>query len=339
MLLDENQLVQVKWSGSNKEWYTSRGYVYTKQGDIFDVKAKDLPKGSNVRINVICDICGKEYGRSMKQYNNRPDKTICICKNCKAKKMNMDNRIRRAERQYEAILAICNQRDYGSLMSKSEFIDKFVNINTCIEFLCKKHGIQTMTIKEFLRAKRCHLCSWEELGNSRRHDTEYIKSVIESYNGNEWLNPDEYIGATVKNLKIKCGLCGQTYVTSFNSYATDSVAQRKCFSCSCRESKGEVIIRKFLEDNHIAFEREKSFFDCRDVKPLPFDFYLSEYNLLIEFDGQHHFENRGFGNLEKTQRHDRIKNEYCKLHNINLLRIPYWQGSQIENIISKQLNL
>ena len=99
------------------------------------------------------------------------------------------------------------------------------------------------------------------------------------------------------------------------------------------------IIRKILEDNHIAFEREKSFSDCRDTKPLPFDFYLPNYNLCIEFDGQHHFEDRGFGNLEITKKHDEIKNQYCQNNNINLLRIPYWNGNDIEKIIYKQLNL
>lgn len=338
-MFDENQLVQVKWTGSNKEWYVSKGYMYTKQGDAINVRAKDLPSGSNIHIKIVCDICGREFGRSMKHYNNRPDKTLCVCKNCKAIKRNMDNRVERAKKQYSVISKICSQRDYELIMDESEFIDRFVNIYTHIEFLCNKHGKQNMTIKEFLRSKRCHLCSREELGSNMKHTSEYIKSVIESYNGNEWLNSDEYIGAAVKNLKIKCGLCGQIYMTSFNAYTTDSVAQRKCFSCSCRESKGEVIIRKFLEDNHIAFEREKSFSDCRDTKPLPFDFYLPNYNLCIEFDGQHHFEDRGFGNLEITKKHDEIKNQYCQNNNINLLRIPYWDGNNIEKILSKQLNL
>lgn len=338
-MLDENQIVQVKWSGTNKEWYISRGYVYTKQGDTINVKAKDLPSGSNIHINIVCDICGREFSRSMKHYNNRPDKSICICKDCRAIKRNMDNRVERAKKQFDVISNICSQRDYELFIDEFEFIDKFVNINTHIEFLCKKHGVQTMTIKEFLRSKRCHLCSREEQGNNMMHTSKYVKTVIESYNGNEWLNQDEYIGTTVKNLKIKCGLCGQIYVTSFNAYATDSVAQRKCFSCSCRESKGEVIIRNFLEDNHIVFEREKSFYDCRDIKPLPFDFYLPNYNLCVEFDGQHHFEDRGFGNYELTQKHDEIKNQYCKNNNIGLLRISYLDGNDIEKILTKQLNL
>ena len=94
-----------------------------------------------------------------------------------------------------------------------------------------------------------------------------------------------------------------------------------------------------MELNKIEFIQEKRFVDCRDKKPLPFDFYLPQYNLIIEFDGRHHFEEKGRGNHEITVKHDEIKNQYCKDNDINLLRIPYWEGSNIENIISTQLNL
>ena len=60
-MYDENQILQVKWNNTNKEWYESKGYKYTKRYDIFDVKAKDLSPHSDKVITVICDYCGKEY--------------------------------------------------------------------------------------------------------------------------------------------------------------------------------------------------------------------------------------------------------------------------------------
>jgi very-short-patch-repair endonuclease len=113
----------------------------------------------------------------------------------------------------------------------------------------------------------------------------------------------------------------------------------KCYSCSCKESYGEQCIRTFLEHNNVKFVQEKRFDDCRDVKPLPFDFYLPENNLIIEFDGKHHYEETGLGNHEITKKHDKIKNQYCQSHNIDLLRIPYWEKHNIENIIINKLNL
>ena len=95
----------------------------------------------------------------------------------------------------------------------------------------------------------------------------------------------------------------------------------------CMSSKGEKEIYNFLTNNNILFIQQKRFIDCRNILPLPFDFYLSVYNLCIEFDGQQHFkEVKIFGGKEKfkqTQKHDKIKNDYCSKNNINILRIAY----------------
>ena len=98
----------------------------------------------------------------------------------------------------------------------------------------------------------------------------------------------------------------------------------------CNESQGSKRIRIFLSKNNIVFEQEKRFNDCRNIYPLPFDFYLPQYNLCIEFDGSCHFKKTNWNgeyteeqlkeNLESYQLRDQIKNDYCKSHNITLLR-------------------
>lgn len=66
---------------------------------------------------------------------------------------------------------------------------------------------------------------------------------------------------------------------------------------------------------------------------------MPDYNLIVEFDGQMHYYDVGYGNHEMTVRHDKIKNKYCDDNNIKLLRIPYWNGNNIEEILTKELNL
>jgi hypothetical protein len=105
-----------------------------------------------------------------------------------------------------------------------------------------------------------------------------------------------------------------------------------------KESKGEAAISKILTDLNIVFEREKKFDGCKNIKPLPFDFYLPEWNISIEFDGEHHFRFKGFWNagrttLEITQKNDRIKNRYCRKNNIKLIRIPFNMVDRIDKII------
>ena len=46
----------------------------------------------------------------------------------------------------------------------------------------------------------------------------------------------------------------------------------------------------FLILNNYKFLTQHKFNDCKFKKPLPFDFYLPEYNMCIEFDGEQHFK-------------------------------------------------
>lgn len=111
-------------------------------------------------------------------------------------------------------------------------------------------------------------------------------------------------------------------------------------------SKGEQRIENFLQDNSYEYIKEYTFDDCRDIGLLPFDFYLTNDNVIIEFDGQHHFTPINFNgisdeealkNFNSTQKHDRMKNDYCKKNNIELIRIPYWDYKNIEEILTKKL--
>ena len=104
-----------------------------------------------------------------------------------------------------------------------------------------------------------------------------------------------------------------------------------------------MYIKKILDNNKIENTSEYTIF-IGDTY-YRFDFYLPRYNLFIEYDGEQHYKPvRFFGNEEdaenvfkRTQEHDRIKNQYCKDNNINLLRIPYWETKNIKTIISNHL--
>lgn len=334
MMFDENQLVEVMWSNKTRKWFESKGYLFTAYGDKFFVKAKDLPSGSGKRVKIVCDYCGKEYAMTYCDYNGRKDKATDACNGkCRALKQYDGSRNKRAKYQFDKLKKICNKYDYVLLTRE----DEYTTIEMNVEFICKKHGLQSMLLGNLIHGHKCCVCSYEERANNLRHSIDYIMNVIESHNNNKLLNPEDYHNSNMRNLKIKCGSCGKTYTTSFSDYINNM--QIRCKSCASKESVGERKIREFLTNKQVNFEQEKTFDDCKDIKRLPFDFYLPEYNLIIEFDGQHHFYETGLGNHESTKRHDEIKNQYCKEHNINLLRIPYWDGNDIEKIITKQLNL
>lgn len=100
-------------------------------------------------------------------------------------------------------------------------------------------------------------------------------------------------------------------------------------------SKGEKKIIDLLRTNKIKFEREVSFDGLVGLKgvPLRFDFAVYRNNklyCLIDFDGRQHFEfvkyfHKNICNFNKAKEWDRRKNSYCLIHNIPLIRIPYWE--------------
>lgn len=105
-------------------------------------------------------------------------------------------------------------------------------------------------------------------------------------------------------------------------------------------SIGERKIFVFLKNNNIFFEREKSFKDLKNKQYLRYDFYLPDYNLLIEFDGeQHYFDIRYEGEVNDVNKRDKMKDNYAKEHNIDLLRIPFWEIDNIEKILKEKLNI
>ncbi len=104
----------------------------------------------------------------------------------------------------------------------------------------------------------------------------------------------------------------------------------------CQESKGEKIISNFLKNKNIKFKREKRFSDCRNILPLPFDFFLPNYNICIEFDGKQHFiQHKTWSNLEEIQKRDKIKNIYCEKNNIILYRFNYKEIDIIEEKLNE----
>lgn len=109
----------------------------------------------------------------------------------------------------------------------------------------------------------------------------------------------------------------------------------------CNFSKGELKCEEILENIEYVKEVIPQFrFDhCRNIYPLPFDFKVILNNgkyFLIEYQGQQHYEPTTFfshDNLEDIQNRDKIKYDYCKNNNIDLLVIKYTDFNNIENII------
>lgn len=110
-------------------------------------------------------------------------------------------------------------------------------------------------------------------------------------------------------------------------------------SCGClKRSNGEQKIYNILLNNNIQFEEQKKFDTCKFPNTnysARYDFYLPDYNLLIEYDGIQHFEsNINSWNdeeyFEKIQYRDKYKTQWAQDNNIKLKRIPYYDFNKID---------
>ena len=110
-------------------------------------------------------------------------------------------------------------------------------------------------------------------------------------------------------------------------------------------------IKQYLLNNNITFRQEIYFKECKDKQYLLFDFAIYDTNNLnnllglIEYDGMQHFiPTLCYSNyknatltLQITKKHDLIKNNFCKINKIPLLRIKYTQDN-IEEILNIFIN-
>jgi very-short-patch-repair endonuclease len=217
-----------------------------------------------------------------------------------------------------------NKFDYTNTIYK--------NIRSNILVRCVKHG-------EFIIKADNHLSQKQGCWNCFLDKHKLIELKPERINKMRDVhkNKYEYKDKKVTNgfINIECPDHG-----TFKQYLYFHEYGHGCPECNS-SSRGEDKIKKILEDNNITFYRNHQFENCKRNRKLKFDFYIPYLNLCIEYDGEHHFkENKYFGegNLEYIRENDEIKNIFCNSNNIKLIRIPYYEFKNIDNIIEKLLN-
>jgi very-short-patch-repair endonuclease len=114
------------------------------------------------------------------------------------------------------------------------------------------------------------------------------------------------------------------------------------FRKKAKQSKGEILIANFLTSNQIEFYTEFYFNEFKitnSTKVLYFDFYIPDYALVIEFDGEQHYSKEFRGKkLKNIEVNDFLKNAFCIKRRLHLLRIKYTDIDNIETIICKKFD-
>lgn len=124
--------------------------------------------------------------------------------------------------------------------------------------------------------------------------------------------------------------CGNKCIASVSSLTSG-----KKKSCGCLNSSMEEEFEKMLIDKNICYEKQYKFKECKDVRPLPFDFGIFDGEkmvMVVELNGEQHYHPFTFCGEDSEQkiknfndrvRKDNIKEEFCKTNNVPLLVISY----------------
>lgn len=205
---------------------------------------------------------------------------------------------------------------------------------------CQEHEYHSdyeVSCVNFTRGDRCSYC-----GNHKVHPLDsfgykHFDKVMSWHTDND-ISPFRVAPNSGKKYKFICPDCGFIWETQMN------VVSKGSWCPQCNSSKGEKEITKWLRLNNINFTPQKTFDKLLGLggKNLSYDFYLPDYNLLIEYQGEFHdgTVTGSYQNLydfERQKEHDKRKKEYAKEKNITLLEIWYWDFDNIEEILNKQI--
>ena len=271
-------------------------------GDKFDYSKVNY-KTNRENILIICPIHGEFL---MEPRNHLRSKSGC--NKCKINKNITDKEFIKKAKEVHG-----DKYDY----SKIKYKNKFSKLN----IICSIHGeFEQVARNHIMSGCGCQKCANNSVSKHRTLGLEtFIKKSNKTHNNKYDYSMVDYTNQ-LNRVKIICPIHGE-----FEQRPVEHL--RGCGCQACKESKGEKKVREYLIENNIIYNPQHKFTDCKHKNELPFDFYLPEFNLCIEYNGAQHYRPiKWFGGtetLKKIKLRDNIKKEYCKNNNIDLIIIRY----------------
>ncbi len=264
----------------------------------YDYSLVNEYKNSSTKVRVIC----KKHG----VFEVTPDHHLNRKQGCpECKKLGLDKFIEKSNIKHNS------KYDYS-------LIKEYVNNKEKVDIICKEHGIFNQRISDhMISGTGCPECTQVRFRLSTK---DFIRKSKEIHN-NKYLYSDNIEFKSNKDkIEITCKEHG-IFLQKINAHLSGQGCP------NCNESKGEKFIKKYLLENDISFIQQYKFKDCKDKQLLPFDFYLTDLNICIEFNGRQHYEPISyFGGIDsfKSQiKRDNIKKKYCVDNIIYFFIIKY----------------
>lgn len=270
--------------------------------------------GDSVKVFITCSIHG-DFAQTPSSHLQGHGCRYCMADDIKTKRkllLTQESFVERAMNIHK------NKYTYSNTVYKDS------KTKVCVT--CPTHGLFDITPNNHLRKKGCPKC----VGRTLNH-TDLVNTFNNIHNGKY-----TYEKMTYKTARDKICI---TCPTHGDFHQTPELHKRGCGCNTCNSSKGELAVEHWLKTHNIQYIKQYRFSDCKDIYTLPFDFYIPTKNTCVEYDGELHFTTWKSGaigskKLLDTKKKDAIKDEYCIVNNIRLIRIPYWSFNSIDSILS-----
>lgn len=206
-----------------------------------------------------------------------------------------------------------------------------------IDIICPEHGKFSQKASDHIHGHGCKFCAAYK--NSQRlfkTNDDFIEQAREAHGEFYDYSKVNYQGI-FKKVVIVCPIHKE-----FIQIANVHLRGGGCPKCS--SSKGEKMIAKLLDRFAVNYKQQYKFQDCRFKLPLPFDFFLLEQKICIEYQGIQHYLPKPAWGGEKAFAYlcnnDKLKRAYCKKSKIKLIEIPYTMSlPEVEALLQKELSI
>ena len=211
--------------------------------------------------------------------------------------------------------------------------------------LCQEkdyHESYLVSPNNFHKGRRCPCCVNRKIHPKDSFGTLYPEKA-KYWSKNNKKSPFEVAPYSDIKYKFICENCGDEFERSLTNL---NRADTGVFCRECNSSQLEIKTKDILVKYNVRYNIQVEYNGLIGLGNgnLSYDFYLPNYNLLIECQGEQHERFvKGFyktkEDFKKQLEHDRRKREYAEKHNINLLEIWYYDIDNIENILIEKLHI
>lgn len=200
--------------------------------------------------------------------------------------------------------------------------DYHTNYKCKIKFKCNTCGyVDTARSDVLKKGRQCKNCLKLQYKKAYTKTTEQYSDEVYRKTGGEYRLTSSYRGVN-KYITMLHEECKKPFKTTPHQFNRG----RRCPNCN--KSKGEQLVSKVLDELGVAYEEQVNVNQLKGLNHrYSFDFYLPEYNILIEYQGVQHYKPVDlFGgvdvfNIQKAN--DEYKRRFASENNYYLLEIPY----------------